>query len=534
MRICSSRSVDSLIINLTPPLPPPRPLLIAATVGLFSYGSGAIATMYGLKVKERKEGDKFTLARMSNNLKLRERLSTREKVSAAELDMALDCRARMHTKGNDYSPAYPVERLFPGTYYLVNIDEKFRRFYDVYEGGVPPVAGTPLCPPVVKREAEEEEKKNADDEVPSVASVSISSPTPPSPPVVTGVGVGLPGQENPFASDNLDKILRGDNLIKSISGSLRCALLEKNVVRVKKGPNGEVTRIKIEEEEQTLKLAAQLAPFTLEKYGVSKSLSMTMDAAASVAVASGLDAMKSAGLLQRGKWELEEKYRESTGVIYITSFPGLDATVEEVMRFLQSKTVAAASAERLVEALRAKFLRTSVTRELSDEDESGFARLLQRSREEREDSVVEDSAYEYDRKFLFKVLCLGNSQLAQIAKCMGPNCQINTACSGTSTGMAIASDWIAAGRCERVVVVAGDSASSETLLPFIGNGFVALGAACTKGDVKEAAKPFDKKRSGMILGAGGGEECEEGRSAGIYVSKYNYMRVYNPLPPNTH
>jgi hypothetical protein len=175
------------------------------------------------------------------------------------------------------------------------------------------------------------------------------------------------------------------------------------------------------------------------------------------------------------------------------------------MRFLQSKTVAAASAERLVEALRAKFLRTSVTRELSDEDESGFARLLQRAREEREDSVVEDSAYEYDRKFLFKVLCLGNSQLAQIAKCMGPNCQINTACSGTSTGMAIASDWIAVGRCERVVVVAGDSASSETLLPFIGNGFVALGAACTKGDIKEAAKPFDKKRSGMILGAGGGE-----------------------------
>jgi len=126
-----------------------------ATVGIFSYGSGAIATMYGLRV--RATGGEFTVGRMAGKLNLRERIGRREKVGAEELDMALDCRARMHTKGNDYSPAYPVDRLFPGTYYLVNIDDKFRRFYDVYEG--PGAKGGKLCPPVVVREAEEEKKK---------------------------------------------------------------------------------------------------------------------------------------------------------------------------------------------------------------------------------------------------------------------------------------------------------------------------------------------------------------------------------------
>jgi hypothetical protein len=41
-------------------------------------------------------------------------------------------------------------------------------------------------------------------------------------------------------------------------------------------------------------------------------------------------------------------------------------------------------------------------------------------------------------------------------------------------------DMILSGRAARVVVVAGDVASSDTLLPWLGNGFRALGAACTK------------------------------------------------------
>ena len=38
--------------------------------------------------------------------------------------------------------------------------------------------------------------------------------------------------------------------------------------------------------------------------------------------------------------------------------------------------------------------------------------------------------YEFDRKFLFRVLVLGNAQLAQIIKARGPNMQTNAACAG--------------------------------------------------------------------------------------------------------
>lgn len=54
-----------------------------------------------------------------------------------------------------------------------------------------------------------------------------------------------------------------------------------------------------------------------------------------------------------------------------------------------------------------------------------------------------------------------------------------------------------------MVVIAGDSAASDNLLPWLGNGFRTLGAATIESDLKLAARPFHPKRSGMILGSGG-------------------------------
>jgi 3-oxoacyl-(acyl-carrier-protein) synthase len=97
---------------------------------------------------------------------------------------------------------------------------------------------------------------------------------------------------------------------------------------------------------------------------------------------------------------------------------------------------------------------------------------------------------------------MANSQLAELVAAKGPNLHVNAACAGTTAAIAVGCDWIRTGRAKRVVVIAADNPSSERLMPLIGTGFLALGAATTKRDVREAALPFDLRRNGMLLGAG--------------------------------
>jgi 3-oxoacyl-(acyl-carrier-protein) synthase len=171
------------------------------------------------------------------------------------------------------------------------------------------------------------------------------------------------------------------------------------------------------------------------------------------------------------------------------------------MRYLESKTVDAADTMSLISALRSRMLRCSPDSELSGDDEAAFTRLLTLANEAQQADEPKKE-YVFDRKFLFRVLVLGNAQLAQLTGCRGPNTQTNAACAGTTQAIGMAQDMLISGRAERVVVVAGDNASGETLLPWLGSGFRALGAASTAADVEDAACPFDKRRSGMLLGAG--------------------------------
>jgi len=116
--------------------------------------------------------------------------------------------------------------------------------------------------------------------------------------------------------------------------------------------------------------------------------------------------------------------------------------------------------------------------------------LLEELKQPQVQAKVHD--YQYNRKLLFKLLVMANSQLAEIIQARGPNTQINSACSGTSQAIAMAeganhflcllcslrrADWIRLGRCKRVIVVSADNPTSESVLPYIGTGFLALGAA---------------------------------------------------------
>jgi len=502
-------------------------------VVVFSYGSGALATMYRLEVRDPIQSE-FTIAKMVNALKLSERLAARELVHPAELDHALETRARMHRAGAPYSPVYPTTgRLFPGTYYLQGIDSSWRRTY----GRVPLDAtmaphGSTLAPPIVLRYSKLDAVSipvtgklqvlttGTDATTESLRRIAC---------VISGTAAGLPGGKHVFDESNLERLIRGDQCITAISEATMTAMLDKNVVQLKKNNDGSTTKEPVDTQDASIKLAAQLGQIDLTaSYGVPSGLAETMDVAAQVAVAAGMEALKNAGLVSGitnnpEDWKLPEKYRDTTGVVYASSFPAMDAAVGEVMRFLQSKTVGAADTMRLISALRSRVLRNSPEGALSDEDEAAFARLLI-SAKDIEHEVT--SPYTFDRKFLFRVLVLGNAQLAQLAGCRGPNTQTNAACAGTTQAIAMAQDMLISGRAERVVVVAGDNASGDTLLPWLGAGFRALGAASIEGDVALAACPFDKRRSGMLLGAGAigmvletEQSCMERQSSQIFDVK---------------
>ena len=128
--------------------------------------------------------------------------------------------------------------------------------------------------------------------------------------------------------------------------------------------------------------------------------------------------------------QLPESMRDSTGVVYATSFPALEAAVSEVMRFLHSKQKSLSQSHKLLESVKHSLEATCGDWEhVSPEDRSAYEQL-QKSLEAKLDDP--DSEYEFDRKFLFRILVLGNAQLAQIVGARGPNMQTNAACAGTT------------------------------------------------------------------------------------------------------
>jgi hypothetical protein len=490
-------------------------LMPGKTVGVFSYGSGAIATMYRLHVRESTalsttsvgERRVFTIDEMVRNLNLTARLASREEVHPQELDLALETRARMHRGGAPYSPIYPTNgRMFPGTYFLNGIDAKFRRSYSrVPLDSIPAPPGTAgmLAPPMVLRLAKQDSLST-----PATGMLDILTSASGEGGggkhrvacVITGTSAGLPhgadDSRDVFDKDNLQRLVEGKvQCIKPLSGTHKMEMLEKNIVQLVKHPGGKTERIPLTSDKDVIKVAAQLGPLDLNaSYGVPEGLAETMDIAAQVAVAAGLEALKSAGLVSGktndpSEWKLPERYRDTTGVVYASSFPAMDAAVGEVMRFLQSKTVGAQTAERLVFTLRNRLLRSSPDRKLGDDDEAAFARLLSRVREveggsaggndDDSRSTASSGPYEFDRKFLFRVLVLGNAQLAQLAGCRGPNTQTNAACAGTTQAIGMAQDMLISGRAERVVVVAGDNGSGGTLLPWLGELFCRIVSPAT-------------------------------------------------------
>lgn len=92
-------------------------------IGLFSYGSGLASSLFSAKVV----GD---VSEMVSKLNLQERLKARRTVAPEIYDEMCLMREKAHLQKN-FVPKGSAETIIPGTYYLTEVDEMFRRKYEI-------------------------------------------------------------------------------------------------------------------------------------------------------------------------------------------------------------------------------------------------------------------------------------------------------------------------------------------------------------------------------------------------------------------
>ena len=320
--------------------------------------------------------------------------------------------------------------------------------------------------------------------------------------VVTGTGLGLPGaNKSVMDPDNALRILRGEQFVDLIPERFRKEMAGRRITRLVKDESGSGHFELIESTDEVIKLAGRGGHFDLaEEYGVPAKLIEALDITTQLAMAAGLDALREAGIplvqtyrqTSKGtylpeRWLLPESLRDETGVIFASAFPGGDRFADEFGRFYEweLKVKRLAELEDLIE-----YTQDSVT-------QHEIARRIAALRED-----IVRNPYEFDRRFIFRILAMGHSQFAEYVGARGPNTHVNAACASTAQGVAIAEDWIRSGRCRRVIVLGADDVTSERLMGWVGAGFLATGAAATDDKVEEAALPFDRRRHGTLLGMG--------------------------------
>jgi acyl transferase domain-containing protein/acyl carrier protein len=350
------------------------------------------------------------------------------------------------------------------------------------------------------------------------------APAAPSEPVViSGAALGLPGTERIFDDANIGRILNGEQCIDVIPTRLRRAMLDKHITRLMKSDQGGATFEVIDSAAEVIKLAGRGGAFDLgSEFGVSADRLPALDITTRLAIGAGLDALRDAGipLVMRYKttskgthlpdrWVLPDALRDDTGVIFASAFPGYDELIADLTHYYTDHTHREELA--MLESLRGRLV------QLSNGHDAAVTEIDHRIHDLR--AAIEHDPYTFDRRFLFRILSMGHSQFAELICARGPNTQINSACASSTQAVALAEDWIRAGRCRRVIIIAGDDVTSDRMLEWIGAGFLATGAAATDDVVEEAAIPFDRRRHGMLLGMGAAamlvESAEAARERGI-------------------
>ena len=117
-------SVYSGLVSLLVSVEPEK--LVGKRIGVFSYGSGLAASMYSIAVTGDAQVFKRFIAKLNYVLPM---LEDRQKVEPTMFSELTEVRAK-NNHAAPYTPTGSISALFPGTFYLKEIDALHRRFYE--------------------------------------------------------------------------------------------------------------------------------------------------------------------------------------------------------------------------------------------------------------------------------------------------------------------------------------------------------------------------------------------------------------------
>jgi hydroxymethylglutaryl-CoA synthase len=92
-------------------------------IGAYSYGSGLASSLFSFVI----QGD---VSRIVEVCKLNEKLTARAVLSPTEYEACIELREQAHCN-KSFEPQGSIDRLASGTYYLVKVDEHYRREYAI-------------------------------------------------------------------------------------------------------------------------------------------------------------------------------------------------------------------------------------------------------------------------------------------------------------------------------------------------------------------------------------------------------------------